>query len=258
MAEMHIAASPVGILVRAVDPASPRPGPGRTGAHQPCDPTPSRRRRERRRHPVAAEPGAGSGWQKPARHRGLGASERVGEPHRAVAERASAPLGGVPGRHRRSTAGRPIGGAAAAVGGALFARCRRQQPEPARQQRDGLASARGLRSERWRLQPPGTDGPARCGIAAALRGCDGRGADCRPWLRQGQRVAPLSCSVGPGCARLYRAGRLESTGSARCAGRSVPSDRPSGDVARPMRARRNGRCRRWLALPASPACCRSG
>ena len=99
----------------------------------------------------------------------LGASEWVGEPHRAVAERASAPVGFVPGQHRSSTAGRQIGGAAAAVVGALFAYCRRQQPEPARQQRNGLASARGIRSEPWRLQPPGTDGPARCGAELLLR-----------------------------------------------------------------------------------------
>ena len=112
--DAHRSISCMGRLVRAFDPASRRPGPGRTGAHQPCDPTPSRRRRERWGEPVAAEPGAGSGWQKPAGHRGLGASEWVGRPHRAVAERAAAPLGGIPGRassHRLlagQSPGRPL------------------------------------------------------------------------------------------------------------------------------------------------------
>lgn len=71
------------------------------------------------------------------------------------------------------------GGAAKAVVRALPAYCRWQQLEPTRQQRDGLAPARGLRSGTWRVQPPGGDGSAGRGIAVALRSDRGPGADRR-------------------------------------------------------------------------------
>jgi hypothetical protein len=226
--DAHRSISRMGRLVRAFDPASRRPGPGRTGADEPGDPASSRPRRERWGEPVAVEPGARPRRQKPPGHRGLGASERRGRTHRPVAERAAAPLGGIPGRHHASAAGGTIAGPTVAVVWALPAHRRWQLPEPTRQHRHRLAPARGVRPGSWRLQPPGADRSARRGVAAALRAGGRRGADCRPRLRQGQGVARLSRSVGHRFAGLHCAGRLAGAGAVRCRGQTVQSDRPSG------------------------------
>src|SRR5271156_3574569 len=214
----------LGRLVRVIDPAAVRPRPRSTRFEHEGDPTPSRRRSGRRRHSVTAVPGAWTRRQESSGNVCLGASEWPRGTCWPIVERAAAPVGGVPVRHRSSLADGPDGGQAVALGRALFADRRWQHSEPARQQRNRLAPARGLRPRPGRVLPSGSHRPDGRGIAAASRAGDGRGFDGRPWLRESQRVAGLSYSIRARHARLHRPGWLESRGAARSGGRSIQFD----------------------------------
>ena len=201
-------------LVRVVDPASRRSGPGQACPHHQGGATPSRRRCGGRHHLAAAEPGARPRRQEPSGNCRLGTSEWCGATHRPVVKRTLASLGRLSGRRQPSAAGGKSRCTAVALGRTLSAYRRWQQLQSAWQQGDGLAAARGLRSEPGPLQPCRGDRPAWRGIVASLCTDGRRSSDRRPRLCQGQGIARLSRSVRPPHARLHHPGWLESAGPA--------------------------------------------
>src|SRR5579863_5755038 len=219
-----------GRLASDSGPSSRRSGPRRSGSRDRRHPAPPRRWHQRWRDTATAIPGARSRRQKPAGDRRLGWPDWPGRVDRAVAERATAPVGGLPLRGDAAFAGgqdRPAGG----VVWALLAPGRWQHGEPSGQQGDRLADPRGLRSRPWRLPPSGSHRRVWRGITAALRTCCRRGGDRRSRLCQGTRTACMSRGVRPASPRLHRADWLECAGAARCPGRPVQPDRDARRAA---------------------------
>ncbi len=255
--EAPVRISPRGRLASDCGPSSRRSGPRRPGARDRRHPAPPRRRHRRRRDAVPTVPGARSGWQKPAGNRRLGASDRPGRVDRAVAERAAAPIGGLPVRGDATFAGGQ-GRPARPVGGAVPAPDRPQRGQPSGQQRDGLADPCALRSRPRRLPPSGDHRRARRGIAAALRAGRRRGGDRRSRLCQSAGTARVSRWVRPARPRRHRAGWLECAGAAGYPRRAVQPDRDARQVCRQRQGRTSGQYRCWAAPRRKPRRWRCG
>src|SRR5271163_2631908 len=203
---------------------------------------------------VAAGLGARSGRFVAARRGSLGAYGSGRRTDRRLAQRSSASIvrisgGGRSGDVAGQDAGLPL--SMAGPGSSDFGWQLRQQ---ARQQRHGLAGARGLRSGRGRLQPFRADGQARRRSARSRSRDSRRNPARRPQLFERQRLAALARERRQDRRRrLSGPAALEFAASARSRRQEVRSGRTPAEHAGGQTDRRPRRPDRGRGRPDANA-----
>ena len=185
----------IGIYFRRRLVGTGRSDSGRSGLGQTrvfdAGPAPQARR-ARCARAVAAGSGARSGRIVAARRGGLGASGSGRETDRRLAQRSSASIVRISGGGRGGDVAGQDAGLLLSMAGPDSSDFGWQLRQQARQQRHGLAGARGLRSGRGRLQPFRADGQARRRSARSRRRDSWRNPARRPQLFERQRLAALA------------------------------------------------------------------